>query len=120
MYRSDVTRPLRLEQITDGASQTFLIGEDVPALNRWATWAYANNAYGTCAVPPNATRPDDGRPFDPDNWGNTWAFRSRHPGGLQFARADGSVRFVRATVPLPVYRALATISGGETVDDSQY
>ena len=113
MYRSDIARPLRLEHITDGTSQTFLIGEDVPAYNRWTTWAYADNAYGTCAIPPNATE-RDGRPFPTDQWGNLWAFRSRHPGGLQFALADGSVRFVSQSIPLQVYRALATINGGET------
>jgi prepilin-type N-terminal cleavage/methylation domain-containing protein/prepilin-type processing-associated H-X9-DG protein len=115
MFRSDINRPLRLEQITDGTSQTFLIGEDVPALNRWATWAYSDNAYGTCAIPPNATEPD-GRPFPTNDWGNTWSFRSRHPGGLQFALADGSVRFIPTAISLSVYRAMATIQGGEVVD----
>jgi prepilin-type processing-associated H-X9-DG protein len=116
LYRSDVFRPLRLEHITDGTSQTFLIGEDVPAMNRWSTWAYANNAYGTCAIPPNARGPD-GRGFDPFDWGNTWAFRSRHPGGLQFTMADGSVRFVRESISLATYRALATTHAGEVVSD---
>jgi prepilin-type N-terminal cleavage/methylation domain-containing protein/prepilin-type processing-associated H-X9-DG protein len=116
MFRSDINHALRLEHITDGTSHTFLVGEDVPALNRWATWAYANNAYGTCAVPPNAKQPN-GAPFPPDQWGNLWAFRSRHPGGLQFALADGSVRFIPDAISLSVYRALATIRGGEVVDD---
>lgn len=114
LFRSDVRRPLRLEHIPDGTSQTFLVGEDVPAMNRWATWAYANNAYGTCAIPPNARGPG-GQPLDPDHWGNTWGFRSRHPGGLQFALADGSARFVRDATPLATYRALATIRAGEVV-----
>jgi prepilin-type N-terminal cleavage/methylation domain-containing protein/prepilin-type processing-associated H-X9-DG protein len=116
MLRDDINRPLPLTRITDGTSHTFLIGEDVPALNRWASWPYSQNAYGTCAIPPNATAPD-GKPFDPDNWGNTWAFRSRHPGGLQFALADGSVRFIPTAISLPVYRAMATIQGGEVVDE---
>ena len=116
MYRSDVTRPLQLTHITDGASQTFLIGEDVPALNRWATWAYSNNAYGTCATPLNALGAD-GRPFDANEWSNTSGFRSRHSSGVQFALADGSIRFVRDSISLPNYRATATIRGGEVVAD---
>ncbi|MGH7171281.1 MAG: DUF1559 domain-containing protein [Gemmataceae bacterium] len=115
MYRCDINRPLTLLHITDGTSQTLLIGEDVPALNRWTVWPYSDGAYGTCAIPPNATTPD-GRAFSPNNWGNTWAFRSRHPGGLQFALADGSVRFIPTAISLPVYRALATIQGGEAVE----
>lgn len=116
MYRSDVRRPLRLEHITDGTSHTLLIGEDVPGMNRWAAWAYANTAYGTCAIPPNVRRPD-GTPYDPDDWGDTSGFRSRHPGGLQFAAVDGSTRFVRDRVSLSTYRALATIRGGEVVGE---
>ncbi len=43
------------------------------------------------------------------------AARSRHPGGLQFALADGSVRFVSDSIALATYRALATRNGGEVV-----
>jgi hypothetical protein len=32
---------------------------------------------------------------------------------LQFALADGSVRFVADAIDLPTYRALATARGGE-------
>jgi prepilin-type processing-associated H-X9-DG protein len=112
MYRSDWTRPLRLLAVTDGTSNTFMIGEDVPALNDWCTWPYANNAYGTCAIPPNV-RPPTGGTYPPDDWQNTWSFRSRHPGGLNFAFADGSVHFIPNAIDLSLYRALATASGGE-------
>jgi prepilin-type N-terminal cleavage/methylation domain-containing protein/prepilin-type processing-associated H-X9-DG protein len=114
MYRSDVLHAVRLLGITDGTSNTFLLGEDVAALNRWLSWPYANNAYGTCAIPPNVHRPQGG-PYDPDDWPNTWSFRSRHPGGVHFALADGSVHFVSDTIDLGVYRALATVAGGEVV-----
>ena len=48
-------------------------------------------------------------PYPPSNWENCESFRSRHPGGVQFACADGSVHFVSDGISLPVYRALATI-----------
>ena len=114
-YRGDYLSPRRLTSITDGASNTFMIGEDVPARNNWCSWPYANNATGTCAIAPNARRPD-GSEYSPNDWFNVYSFRSRHPGGLQFAHADGSVHFIGNSIDLTTYRAMATIAGGEVVD----
>jgi len=114
-YRLDYERPLQLIQITDGTSNTFMIGEDVPQKTWWCSWPYANNATGTCAIPPNVTKAD-GTDYFPWNWENNQSFRSRHPGGLQFGMADGSVRFIHDSIALQTYRALATISGGEVFD----
>ncbi len=115
MFRTDILSPRGLLDIPDGLSNTFLIGEDIPDLNRWCSWPYATHAYGTCAIPPNAVRPNR-QPFDPYDWYNNHSFRSRHPGGLQFAFADGSVHFIPNAISLPVYRAMATIQGGEVVE----
>ena len=49
-----------------------------------------------------------------------FGFRSLHPGGGNFAMADGSVRFVRDGISLPAYRALATRAGGEVIGADQY
>jgi prepilin-type processing-associated H-X9-DG protein len=116
MFRTDILEPRQLISIIDGLSNTFLVGEDVPALNKWCSWPYATHAYGTCAIPPNANR----QPSNPYIWYNNHSFRSRHPGGLQFAFADGSVHFVTNAINLGIYRALATIQGGEVVDSSQF
>jgi prepilin-type N-terminal cleavage/methylation domain-containing protein/prepilin-type processing-associated H-X9-DG protein len=113
-YRVDYRRRLRLAQIKDGASNTFMIGEDLPGVHQWCSWPYANNAYGTCAIPPNVKRPGGGA-YEAWDWQNTWSFRSNHSGGLQFAFADGSVRFVENGIDLHIYRGLATIRGGELV-----
>jgi prepilin-type N-terminal cleavage/methylation domain-containing protein len=113
-YRVDYRRRLRLLQVTDGTSNTFMLGEDVPAQDEWCSWPYANNAYGTCAIPPNVQRPGGGA-YPPGDWQNTYSFRSLHPGGLHFACADGSVHFVSDSIALSLYRALATIRGGEAV-----
>ncbi len=113
-YRVDYLRRLRLRQITDGTSNTFLIGEDVPGKTWWCSWPYANNANGTCAIPPNVRRAD-GTDYPMHKWENNESFRSVHPGGLQFGMVDGSVRFVSNNIALGTYRALATIAGGEAV-----
>ncbi|MHB1424006.1 MAG: DUF1559 family PulG-like putative transporter [Gemmataceae bacterium] len=93
----------------------FLIDEDIPALNNWCSWPYATHANGTCAIPPNAVQAN-GQPFDPNDWYNNHSFRSRHPNGLQFAFADGSVHFVTNAINLDLYRGLAAIQGGEVVN----
>ena len=79
----------------------------------WA-WCHAVETGLTCAIPPNA-RPPGGGEFPVDDWANRHGFKSRHPGGVQFAFADGSVRFVADAIPLGLYRALATPRGGEVV-----
>lgn len=108
LWRNDYAFSLRIASVVDGVSNTFLIGEDLPEHNRWCSWPYANNAYGTCAIPPNYIS------ADPFLFEETWSFRSNHPGGLNFAVADGAVRFVSETIDLDVYRATATRAGGET------
>ena len=100
-----------MPEIADGTSNTLMIGEDVPYYSAWCGWAYANHAVGTCAIPPNLN--NDGLLYEGWNWQNTWSFRSRHPGGVHFALADGSVRFISDSMSLFHYRALATIRGKE-------
>jgi prepilin-type processing-associated H-X9-DG protein len=113
-FRTDYRRRFRMLDVKDGVSNTFMLGEDVPMLDEWCSWPYANNAYGTCAIPPNVKRPD-GTYYPPGDWQNTWSFRSSHSGGVQFAFADGSVHFVNDEISLRIYRALATTWGRESV-----
>lgn len=47
---------------------------------------------------------------------NFAAARSAHPGGVNVALADASVRFVQDSVNLNTWRALASRAGGEVVD----
>ena len=53
-------------------------------------------------------------PGEPDNMCDTFHFWSRHPGGANFAFADGSVRFLRYEAD-PILPALATRAGNEAV-----
>jgi prepilin-type N-terminal cleavage/methylation domain-containing protein/prepilin-type processing-associated H-X9-DG protein len=106
--------PIRMMSITDGTSTTLMIGEDVPARNLWCSWPYGNHATGTCALPPNYRQPD-GTFFPKDQWWNVYSFRSNHSGGVNFAMADGSVRWISDNIDLALYYALATYNGGEPV-----
>jgi len=41
--------------------------------------------------------------------------RSNHPGGVNLALCDGSVRFVADSVDFSTWQALATYMGGEVI-----
>jgi prepilin-type N-terminal cleavage/methylation domain-containing protein/prepilin-type processing-associated H-X9-DG protein len=112
-------RPTTLPAITDGTSNTLLLGETdfkprgAPSTEMGGVWAYGYIGYnwGTTFHPFNKH----------DNTAAVFgAFRSEHAGGGNFARADGSVRFVRDSVNrtesgVSVWRALSTRAGGEVV-----
>jgi prepilin-type N-terminal cleavage/methylation domain-containing protein/prepilin-type processing-associated H-X9-DG protein len=45
---------------------------------------------------------------------------SEHPGGVNLLMGDGSVRFMKNTVALSIWRALGTRNGGEVTGSSDY
>jgi prepilin-type N-terminal cleavage/methylation domain-containing protein len=47
---------------------------------------------------------------------NPWKANSFHVGGVQMAFADGSIHFVSDSVPLAIFRAIATRAGREVVN----
>ena len=49
-----------------------------------------------------------------------YAARSRHPGGVNVAMADGSVRFVKDSVNLQVWRMMSTTAGSEVCGCDPY
>lgn len=60
-------------------------------------------------------------PRTPNNAsGHPEDFSSRHPGGVNFLFADGSVRFVKDAVGYRTFLSLATRDGGEVVSGDQY
>src|SRR5262249_61464504 len=86
------------------------------------------SGFVTCLAP-NTTHPDaiytdvycDPNPPNPPCVASTTSYptmfgaRSRHPGGVQVAMGDGSVRFVENRINLDTWRALSTSQGGEVV-----
>src|SRR5262249_8544427 len=94
--------------------------------------AYAVPKINSKAVTSNVTGCMNGNPFgtpqagNPVGWLNTcpnlgqFGSRSRHPGGANFLFGDGSVRFLKETINLPTYRALATRALGEVVSADAY
>jgi prepilin-type N-terminal cleavage/methylation domain-containing protein/prepilin-type processing-associated H-X9-DG protein len=69
------------------------------------------------SVPPNSLIPDCGNQHFHGN--GIFAARSYHPGGVNAAMADGSVRWVSNGINVQTWRALGTRNGSEIVGDLQ-
>jgi prepilin-type N-terminal cleavage/methylation domain-containing protein len=118
-YRNNYREPIDMAQLRDGASNTFMIGEDVPEYNNHCAAYYCNGDYSSCHAPLNFfpdlnQTPAPSTPW-PNQWWNVMSFRSRHPGGAHFVNADNSVHFISETIDYTLYRALSTKAGREVV-----
>jgi prepilin-type N-terminal cleavage/methylation domain-containing protein len=120
-------RPTRLAQITDGTSNTLVIGEK-----------YVHSEYYQGGKPEGGADPSDDRGWldgwDPDTmrctmaaplndstpkelcatekWGQSYMFGSAHAAGFNCVFADGSVHSISYDVPIDVFNSLGT-KGGE-------
>jgi len=119
-----------IPQISDGTSNTVMIGERPPAADQyWGWWApqdYDNIMWainpGTGPSPTDASGKACPNPaiFAPENSPSNPCglnhFWSLHAGGANFAFADGSIRFLTYNAGPVVLPALATRAGGEVVN----
>ena len=127
---------VRLSDIVDGTSTTLLVAEVVVGqgadLRGFSWWGDA--AGFETYMAPNSPSPDvlaeadycSNLPPNPPCTYSTpaltdvYGVRSRHPGGVNVAMADGSVRFVKDSIAIQVWRALSTTRGNEVVDAGSY
>ncbi|WP_169973860.1 DUF1559 domain-containing protein [Tautonia rosea] len=110
-----------IESVRDGTSNTFLAGEQIRRVTRWNSWVHANQSVGSTAVPLNFRQVgSDGSWPVVGNWTRQISFRSFHPGGANFAMADGSVKFIKETINFNIYQALSTRNQGEIISADSY
>ena len=122
-YRTGQTATV--QSVTDGMSNTILVGEVLPAQD-------ANNEmYGNTGIGSGTTVPINyytGNPFAGFGSCNfstraSYAgrgFKSMHPGGANFLFADGSVHFLKASINPQAYNSLGSRNGGEVVGSDAY
>ncbi|MGA2032781.1 MAG: DUF1559 domain-containing protein [Thermoguttaceae bacterium] len=106
------------QDIRDGTSHTFAVGEAVPQYCGWSSWFWFDGVTATCGIPMNYKMLPPALPQRSNykNWNYTYSFASRHRGGANFGLADGSGRFVTDDIDMATYQAMATIDGGEVLD----
>jgi prepilin-type N-terminal cleavage/methylation domain-containing protein/prepilin-type processing-associated H-X9-DG protein len=128
---------VKMAGITDGTSNTFLVGERPPSQDLNFGWWYAGWGYDGCGTgdvvlgaresnyitdsndgvggpgkscPTTYMNFQPGNVIDPCHQVHWWSF---HTGGSNFCFADGSVHFLSYSSTDPVISALVTRAGGE-------
>jgi prepilin-type N-terminal cleavage/methylation domain-containing protein/prepilin-type processing-associated H-X9-DG protein len=118
--------PVRMTTVPDGLANTLMIAEmswvSGEYGTRYRTWLRGGDAVVGTGRPSfvvsgrNVTNAINAIqtanlivPF------NDVPFGSQHTGGANFALGDGSVRFLRQTLDIATYRALASRNGGEVI-----
>jgi prepilin-type N-terminal cleavage/methylation domain-containing protein/prepilin-type processing-associated H-X9-DG protein len=129
---------VRIADVTDGTANTFLLGEryhrdlefdritlgtadgPIRGLGLWAGMGLRQVSLSP-PVPINYQVPPSTAVGDMMTIMNrVCAYGSGHPGGANFAFADGSVRFLSEQTSLTILQALSTRAGGEVISGNDY
>jgi prepilin-type processing-associated H-X9-DG protein len=123
---------LKVRQISDGTSKTYLLGEKFQSPKYYENAPAAGGGYGdnqsaytgmewdnervawnplTTYTPPDFQPRQD---FDGADNSNLFAFGSAHAGGFNMAMCDGSVQFVSYDIDVDTHRYLAVRNDGNS------
>jgi prepilin-type processing-associated H-X9-DG protein len=126
-----------LHDMTDGSSNSFIVGErawiavDGAGVGPAALWAGTRSgtpgtetangvafAVGNCVIPLNTPPVGGANPLGSGISDGSWhSFSSRHAQGANFLMGDGSVRFVSENIDYQTYGRLATIADGNVIGE---
>jgi prepilin-type N-terminal cleavage/methylation domain-containing protein len=103
---------VRFAEITDGLSNTFLVGEKHVPIDRFGDWAWDCSIFDGHNWVCSCRAAGPGFPLADSIHDQGWKFGSYHPHICQFAMADGSVRVVHVSTSLYKLGLLADRSDG--------
>jgi prepilin-type N-terminal cleavage/methylation domain-containing protein/prepilin-type processing-associated H-X9-DG protein len=122
----------KIQQVSDGLSNTILIGEKYVRTDWYAGGTYSDDRGWTDGWDPDSMRStcfpplsdDDGIGFStsPTVIGpnlDAWYFGAAHPGGFNAVFGDGSVHLIRYGIEIVTFNALGTRNGEESIDASK-
>jgi len=125
---SGYNSPERMASVTDGTSNTLVVGEYTTRTTptRTSFWGYTYTSYALSEVvlPPqsrqllndyNACSAITGPGFTNGNNPCKRGWASFHTGVINFMVADGSVRAINLNVDMFQFAAMATIANGEVI-----
>jgi prepilin-type processing-associated H-X9-DG protein len=108
-------------------TQLFLAQQD-PSFNdkgyRWAAGSPGTTSFNTIVPPNSQLYPWGGCRLDCKGCGFEFGefqnATSNHPGGVNCMMADGSVRFIKNSIAMPIWWALGTKANGEIISSDSY
>jgi prepilin-type N-terminal cleavage/methylation domain-containing protein/prepilin-type processing-associated H-X9-DG protein len=130
----NVPGPVEIGQVSDGTSNTMMVGEKYVRFDLHGTSSPSDDQgitegwdpdvmRCTCARPLNDGQIDPEYTSVPPDMGPAWEammLGSSHPGGFNVVFADGSVRTINYDIDVVTLNYLGTRSGGENADSSQF
>jgi prepilin-type processing-associated H-X9-DG protein len=121
---------VRFADITDGTAQTMLITEDAGRPQLWhagqlvpdeslrcGAWCGGGCNFVLKGSSPNGVTQPGPCAMNCTNQQEIYSF---HPGGANALFADGSVRFLKASIDIRIIARLVTMAGGEVASASDY
>ena len=114
IFARGVTR-YELKDITDGTSNTILMGETKPHYTEFgALWTW-NVPTTLFSLKLNSGFLKTAEVSRTVSWLNAQGHASYHPGGAQFVMADGSVRFLSDAIDYPTYCLYGDLADGQPI-----